>query len=53
MKQRHSKNAGVMYLWLTVIGLIVPVLARAELTDSTQTYTLFESGQVRGMCQQL
>lgn len=37
-----------MYLWLTIIGLIVPVLmARAEVTDSTQTYTLFESGQVR------
>jgi len=36
-----------MYLWFTIIGLIVPVLARAELTDSTQSYTLFESGQVR------
>jgi hypothetical protein len=37
-----------MYLWLTIIGLIVPVLmARAELTNSTQTYTLFERGQVR------
>ena len=48
MKQRHGKNAGVMYLWLTIIGLIVPVsMARAALTDSTQTYTLFESGQVR------
>ena len=48
MKQRHGKNAGVMYLWLTIIGLIVPgLMARAELTDSTRTYTLFESGQVR------
>lgn len=38
MKLKHGKNAGVMYLWFTVIGLMIPALVvRAELTDITQT----------------
>ncbi len=38
MKRQHGKNAGIMFSWFAIIGLMAPILvARAELTDITQT----------------